>query len=336
MNFLLQPFVSLTLTYHIPYVWAFFIWYAIQFLAIAILMLAFAVVYAVFEVKITSKLSGEKNPQTSAISAIKSIFKNNETEYSDKFSARFTPLFTIVPIIFVWFLMPFSSSFLTVRTDVGMLLFFALMLFPIVGNLFNSISANDKYQKINELRSCIQSTLFVVPTMLVLAGVSVLANSFSLQYIVAAQKNLWFIIPSLLGFAVMIISTFAILNKKPLNALSNSISPLINFAKHIKAFILCAFTATLFLGGYLSPLPVMICDLFDKTTMAYQFALNFEQAFWLILKTFVLLLAIIKIKVSIPKIRTENVNIFVWKYLLPLSIINLMIVCLIKCGGFYA
>jgi NADH:ubiquinone oxidoreductase subunit H len=30
------------------------------------------------------------------------------------------------------------------------------------------------------------------------------------------------------------------------------------------------------------------------------------------------------------------VNIFVWKYLLPLSIINLMIVCLIKCGGFYA
>ena len=53
MNFLLQPFVSLTLTYHIPYVWAFFIWYAIQFLAIAALMLVFAIVYVVFEVKIT-------------------------------------------------------------------------------------------------------------------------------------------------------------------------------------------------------------------------------------------------------------------------------------------
>jgi NADH-quinone oxidoreductase subunit H len=93
---------------------------------------------------------------------------------------------------------------------------------------------------------------------------------------------------------------------------------------------MCAFIAILFFGGYLSPLGFYISERLFGHGLLGLILVYFEQVFWLMLKTIVLVFIVIWVRAVLPRLKVNDLMNFAWKILIPLSMLNLMIVCIYK------
>jgi len=153
-----------------------------------------------------------------------------------------------------------------------------------------------------------------------LMGVVMMADSFSFQSIVEAQKNGWFIFPQFVGFLVFFIAGLAETHRLPfdlpeaegeLGAGYHSEYSGMKFGmffvgEYLGITLISAVMATLFFGGWLGPafLPPI---------------------FWFLFKTMALICVFILLRASLPRPRYDQLMKFGWKILLPLALLNLLI-----------
>lgn len=282
--------------------------------------------------------------------AIKLLCKENITPAgAEKFMFTLAPLLAFIPVMVVWGLIPFSSEFDFMSYSISALLFVTIASIPILGILLAGYASNNKYSLIGSVRSVAQAISYELPLVFVLVSIVVLASSMNLRQIVLAQISIypfcgWFIFPAFLGFLIFFICGIAELNRCPFD-LPEAESELVSgynteysgmkfafffLAEYAMMFIMCAFIATLFLGGFLSPLGFYLSEKLINNQFWAQICVYFEQVFWLFLKTFFLIFCMMWVRATLPRLKSNQLMGFAWKVLLPLSFLNLLIVCLIK------
>lgn len=282
--------------------------------------------------------------------AIKLLCKENITPTgAEKFMFNLAPLLAFVPVMVVWGLIPFSSEFDSMSFSISALLFLTIASIPILGILLAGYASNNKYSLIGSVRSVAQAISYELPFIFVLVSIVVLASSMNLRQIVFAQISIypfcgWFIFPAFLGFLIVFICAIAELNRCPFD-LPEAESELVSgynteysgmkfafffLAEYAMMFVMCAFIATLFLGGFLSPLGFYISDKVFAGSNLGQIAVYFEQVIWIFLKTFFLIFCMMWVRATLPRLKSIQLTGFAWKVLLPLSFLNLLIVCVIK------
>ena len=131
-----------------------------------------------------------------------------------------------------------------------------------------------------------------------------------------------------IGAAVFFISSLALLNRTPFD-LSEAESELVSgynieysgmkfalffIAEYALLFLVSIIFVSLFFGGYLNPFGTYVLP---------ENLLPLEQTFWLLIKTFIVILFIILIRAALPRMRYDRLLEFSYKVLLPLSLINL-------------
>lgn len=292
--------------------------------------------------------------------AIKLLCKENITPTgADKFLFNLAPFIAFVPVMVLWGLIPFSSEFDFMSYSVSSLLFVTIASIPILGILLAGYASNNKYSLIGSIRSVAQAISYELPLIFVLLSIVVLASSLNLRQIVLAQTSIyppqtpvcgWFIFPAFLGFLIFFICALAELNRCPFD-LPEAESELVSgynteysgmkfafffLAEYAMMFVMCAFIATLFLGGFLSPLGFYISDKLIPNQFIANIFVYFEQVIWLFLKTFFLIFCMMWVRATLPRLKSHQLTGFAWKVLLPLSFLNLLIVCVIKgLGGYF-
>jgi NADH-quinone oxidoreductase subunit H len=149
------------------------------------------------------------------------------------------------------------------------------------------------------------------------------AGSMSMFDIVSAQ-SVPFILVQPLAFFVFLAGMSAELNRTPFDVseaeseliagyhteYSGTKFALIQAAEFGGAVVVSALIATLFLGGWAGPLPEYLGWL------------------WFLMKTGVAVFLFIWIRATYPRLRIDQIMAFSWKFLLPLSLINLAAVTL--------
>ena len=90
-------------------------------------------------------------------------------------------------------------------------------------------------------------------------------------------------------------------------------------AEYVNIFIVCAIGATLFLGGW-QPLHFGTGTTFN-TVMDY-----IPSSVWFMGKTFFLIFVIMWFRWTFPRLRIDQLLNLEWKYLLPISMFNLLLV----------
>jgi NADH-quinone oxidoreductase subunit H len=164
---------------------------------------------------------------------------------------------------------------------------------------------------------------YEVPVVLSLLGVVMVAGSMSLMGIVEAQ-NVVFILVQPLAMFVFLAGMSAELNRTPFDLAeaeseiiagyhteySGAKFALIQAAEFGGVLVIAGIIATLFLGGWAGPLPEYLGWL------------------WLLLKTLAVVFVFIWIRATYPRLRIDQIMAFSWKFLLPLSLINLLAVAL--------
>lgn len=219
-------------------------------------------------------------------------------------------------------------------------LLLGLVSIPVIGTFLAGFSSNNKYSLIGAVRSIIQALSFEIPIGVSVLAVTFMAGSLNINEIIQAQSSShglfgWFFIPLFIGAAVFFISSLALLNRTPFD-LSEAESELVSgynveysgmkfalffLGEYALLILISSFFVSLFFGGYLSPfgafiLPAPITPI--------------EAIFWLFLKSFLVILFIILIRASLPRLRYDRLLTFSYKILLPLSLINLNIAVIIQ------
>ncbi|MCD7740563.1 MAG: NADH-quinone oxidoreductase subunit NuoH [Candidatus Gastranaerophilales bacterium] len=349
-------FIEYLINFNVPH-WLIFILRQIIYFSFAAILMFLAVLFLVlFERKYLAFFTRRKGPnrvgfcgclQTIA-DALKILFKENILpDNSDKLMYYIAPIIVFAPVMTVYFLIPYSSDITPFSSSTGIILFCAILSLPVIGVIFAGYSTGNKYSLIGAVRSCIQVISAEIPIFLVLASVVILSNSMNLYDIVVMQNGSlfnWNIFPSLLGFIIFFICSLITLNRIPFDfpeAESELVAgynceysgmkfAMFFLGEYALTFIFSVFTACLFLGGYNPPFGGYLADHFNLSFISGEILKNIEQFFWLIFKTFVLILIIMWIRAAYPRFRTDKALELCWYIFIPLALFNLIVVCCVQ------
>lgn len=358
MDFLINYYVSFLLDNNIPYAAGFFLWHAISFVIVILTVIVSVLIFIVAEKKLYSVLKINKTNGKNGLGVclqtiadtIKLFFKEDIVpEKADKFLFGLAPILVLTPVLFAWMLLPFATSFLPIKTDSGVVLFLAVMTIPAIGILSAGYASKNKLAVISALHTCVQIMSYEIPLILTAMSIVVLSGSMSFRDIVANQYTngilSWFCFPAILGVVIFFAAAVSEMCRTPFSEQKEASDykteysgikhAIFTLGEYASTFIICAFAVILFFGGYMPPVQIFLADLFEHNHLLYGVVLTFEQAFWLIFKTIILMLAVSFVKTAMPNLKNELFAKICRQYLIPISIINLLVVCLIKHGGFY-
>ncbi len=344
----------------IPEIFAQMTWPVFPFGCVAALLVLVVIFLVLMERKVLAWLTVRKGPnrvgpngflQTFA-DAIKLLFKEDiMSRDTNKVLFTIAPIIVFAPIMVIYGLMPFTEHFVAINLAVGLFLVFALSSITTVGIVIAGWASNNKYSLLGGMRSAAQAISYEIPLVIAVLAVAVLAGSLNLVEIVENQAggilswNMW---PAFIGFIVLFICSIAEVNRIPFD-LPEAESELVSgynteysgmkfalffLAEYSALFIISVLIATLFLGGYLSPfndyLSVILFTNLITNPEIMDLFIHIEQGFWLVAKTYALIFAIIWIRGTLPRLRADQLMGFSWKFLLPLSLFNLILVATYK------
>ncbi|MDZ5471822.1 NADH-quinone oxidoreductase subunit NuoH [Bacillus sp. 31A1R] len=245
------------------------------------------------------------------------------------------PLFILAPVIafapafMVLATIPFTDKFQFADIGVGLLYYIAISGITTIGVVTGGWASNNKYALLGGMRAAAQMISYEVPLVMSVLGVVLLTGSLNLNDIVSAQQNGWYIILQPIGFIVFMIASIAELNRVPFD-LPEAESELVAgfhveysgfrwaffmLAEYVYFFAMAALTTVLFLGGWLPPIGFL-----DFIPGAVWFALKFS----------VVIFFLIWIRVTLPRMRADQLMEFGWKVLLPVALANIFLTAIIK------
>ncbi len=349
-------FVEYLLKLNLPHWLIFMLRQVIYFVFASIIMVLAVLILVLFERKYLAFFTRRKGPNRVGLNGclqtvadgIKILFKENIfPKNADKLMYYMAPLLVFTPVMCVYLLIPFSADIIPLSSNIGILLFFAILSLPVIGVLFAGYSSGNKYSVIGGVRSCIQAISAEIPMFLVLAGIVILSNSMNINEIITMQKGSifnWNIFPSVLGFIIFFTCSLITLNRIPFDfpeAESELVAgynceysgmkfAMFFLGEYALTFIFSTFSACLFLGGYHPPCGIYLSDLMNLPLITGEIIKNVEQFFWLLLKTFILILLIMWIRAAYPRFRTDKILELCWYVFIPLALFNLIIVCFIQ------
>jgi NADH-quinone oxidoreductase subunit H len=232
-------------------------------------------------------------------------------------------------VITLWAVLPFAINVYGADLNVAVLYVVAVGSLGTLAIMLGGWASNNKYALLGAFRTVAQLVCYEVPMILSLLVPVLLANSMSMQRIVAGQEQVWFIFLAPLAAFIFFISSVAETGRAPFDLLEAESEIVAGFnieysgmkfgmfmvAEFLHAFTVGALTAALFLGGWQGP-------------GAEQYPLL--GVFYFVVKSFACYFIIILMRATFPRIRIDHMLDLNWKFLVPLSVISIIVTMVIN------
>src|SRR6201982_4010427 len=101
---------------------------------------------------------------------------------------------------------PLAPGFVIADLNIGILFLLAMSSLGVYSVVLAGWSSNNKYALLGGIRATAQMMSYEGFMGLSLLGVVILAGSFRISEIVAAQRGLWFVVPQFLGFVLFVLA----------------------------------------------------------------------------------------------------------------------------------
>jgi NADH-quinone oxidoreductase subunit H len=240
--------------------------------------------------------------------------------FADRFVFVFAPTAIVMAMLLGFAVVPYAPGIYIANLNIGLLFFLGMTSLAVYSVLLGGLASNNKYALLGGLRSAAQMISYEVFMGLSLMGVVMLTGSFSLVDIVHWQKdNYWFVIPQFIGFVVFMIAGIAESHRLPFDLPEAEHELVAGFhteysgmkfgmfmvGEYLGLILISCMIATIFFGGWLGPafLPPFI---------------------WFFIKSFAFICFFILLRAAIPRPRYDQLMSFGWKFMLPLTLINLL------------
>ncbi|HOS48804.1 MAG TPA: NADH-quinone oxidoreductase subunit NuoH [Bacteroidia bacterium] len=284
--------------------------------------------------------------QTTA-DTLKLVMKEGLTpDGADKFLFNLAPFMVMIAAMLILAPIAFAKNFQIWDISIGVLYVAAVSSVAVIGILMAGWSSNNKYSLLGAMRSAAQIVSYELSAGLSILAIVILSGSLKISDIINSQADGWWIIkghiPVIIAFIVFIIAVTAETNRAPFDLAeaeseltagfhteySGMKFALFFLAEYINIFIGCAIGATIFLGGWM---PFHIGN-----WEAFNHVMDFiPSSIWFIGKTVFLIFLIMWFRWTFPRLRVDQLLNLEWKYLLPISMVNLLIVTLMAIMGWH-
>ena len=201
-----------------------------------------------------------------------------------------------------------------------------------IGEILAGVSSRNKYAILGALRGVAKDVSFEVPMMISVLALVMMASArtaepLNLSNLVSSQI-IPFGIPEVIGLLVFFISMIARASYSPFD-MGESDSELVSgHSTEYSGMRFGMFYMGLFGSIFLSSMMVSLLYL-----GGYNGPFSSDAGFiFLLIKTVILVLVAFTVWLSVPRIRIDRFVNMGWKYLLPISIINLIIAGIITLG----
>ncbi|MFM2208155.1 MAG: NADH-quinone oxidoreductase subunit NuoH [Bacteroidota bacterium] len=304
-------------------------------------------VSAYMQLRVGPNRVGFKGTAQTLADTIKLVVKEGLVpDGADRFLFNFAPFLVLIASMLLMAPIAFASGFQMWDVNIGVLYITAVSSISVIGVLMAGWSSNNKYSLLGAMRSGAQIVSYELSAGFAILTIVILVGSLRLSDIIASQQNGWWIfkghIPALIAFVLYIIAVTAETNRAPFDLAeaeseltagfhteySGMRFALFFLAEYVNIFIVCAIGATLFLGGWM-PLHIGNWEGFNHV-MDY-----IPSSLWFMGKTFFLIFLIMWFRWTFPRLRIDQLLNLEWKYLLPISLFNLLLTTFIALMGWH-
>jgi NADH-quinone oxidoreductase subunit H len=253
------------------------------------------------------------------------------------------PMVAIMSTFLIYAVIPAGPDLVISNLDVGIFYALAVGSLSVLGVLMAGWASANKYSLLGALRAAGQLIAYELPLVLAVVGVVIQAGTMNLGGIVDAQRTGEifgfgglgnpFILTQFFGFMIFLVAAQAELTQAPFDmpvAESELVAGYMTeytgfrfllffgIAEPATAFGLSAIAATLFLGGWSAP------GLGNDVTA------NIVGPLILGAKIMLVAFFIFWFRFSYPRLREDQLQTFAWKYLIPISLVNIAATAVLK------
>ncbi|MDR2339173.1 MAG: NADH-quinone oxidoreductase subunit NuoH [Deltaproteobacteria bacterium] len=253
----------------------------------------------------------------------KQIFVPANADYILFFLA---PILAFFPVLLLFLPIPFGPYLTSWETPDGIILILAFAGFGVLSNLLGGWASNNKYGVLGAARAVSQSIAYEIPLILALLAVIYQAGTLNLSEIVEAQGSWpwqWNLVCQPLAFFIYLVSLVAETNRAPFDLpeaeseltagfhteYSGMGFALFFLAEYANMLLVSFVCATFFLGGYKGPI--------------------LDGFWWTFIKAYLVMFFIVWIRWTFPRVRFDQLLNINWKWLLPLSLLNLWVTAIV-------
>ncbi|MGD0732320.1 MAG: NADH-quinone oxidoreductase subunit NuoH [Terracidiphilus sp.] len=264
---------------------------------------------------------------------IKSLTKEDIVPISADGVVHFlAPLVLVVAVFMGFAVLPMGRNMVLVDADAGLLFFFAVGASTELSVFMAGWSSRNKYSLLGAMRAVAQMISYEVPLLLSSVAVVMIAGSLNLTKIVEAQNHYtwglphWYIFTpwGLAGFLMFAIAATSETNRSPFD-LPEGESELVagyhteysgfKFAlfflgEYLAMFSISGLGTTLFLGGWSAP---------------FSWLGWVPSWIWFFSKVMMSIFVFIWLRGTLPRLRQDQLMNFAWKFVLPLTLVDLMV-----------
>ena len=246
---------------------------------------------------------------------------------ADKVAYNLAPILSVSAVLLTWAVIPFAPTNVGTDVNVGVLYLLAVGAIGALGIILAGWSSNNKYSLLGAFRAVAQIISYEIPMVLALLVPVLLGRTMGVNSLVNAQQ-VWFIVFSPIAAFLFFTSSMAETGRAPFDLLEAESELVAGFqteysglkfgmfyvGEFLHAFTISALTATLFFGGWRGPwaeqLPIL-------------------GVAWFFIKTFIIYFVVVLIRISMPRLRIDQMLNFNWKFLTPLALILLIVTAVV-------
>ena len=240
--------------------------------------------------------------------------------FADRVSFIIAPAIIMTVILLSFAVIPFAPNIGIIESNIGVLFILAMASLGAYSVMLGGLSSDNKYALLGSLRAAAQMVSYEVFMGISLLGVVALSGSFNLRTIVEAQEGMWFVVPQFVGFVIFLIAGVAESHRLPFDIpeaeqeicagyhteYSGMKFGMFFVGEYLGLVLVSSLITVLFFGGWMGPgfLPPVV---------------------WFALKSGVFIAFFILLRAAIPRPRYDQLMTYGWLFLLPLSLINLLV-----------
>ena len=273
---------------------------------------------------------------------IKEIFV---VDKADKFLYYLAPFLVIIASVGTFSFLPWNNGAQVLDFNVGVFMITAVSSIGVLGIFIAGWGSNNKYSVISAMRGAVQMISYEMSLGLCLIAAVVLSGTMSVSGLVDFQTGPWNWlifqghIPAIIAFLVFLIAGNAEANRGPFDMAEAESELTAGYhteysgmgfgfyylAEYLNLFVIAGIATTVFLGGW-APVNIGI-EAFDAV-MDY-----IPGIVWFLGKAFAVVWILMWIRWTFPRLRIDQILKLEWKYLMPLSLLNLVLMTIVVALG---